>query len=528
MAELLNTKINGTLNVNDYFNIDKNGNLTLNSGNNEIFKVGNDGLNLTGNLTVKNGTAFLSTIDTIDDNGVVNVQKPMNITGGLTASELITANGGLNVNGSTKTTTLTATETITAPTIQDRAQNYYVIDRAGIKFYAPTIISAVNKDKLKTFEMTVDSSNSLSNTCILMSNKEINTIVTGLYIDIKTDSANLKKIMVNNVRSEQRRITLGGTIYLQTVYLYIIPYTPKLTVGSTVTVKLSLSEEINKNVLSVINNIPKTEEITFSVKANGNVNAAGDVNINGNIYGKALYDNSNRVYTPETFHLYEALITINIKKIVSNALPLYVDINNTELPFTEVYLRAKRVLSSKMTLENNGTKGLMFKIGDKTIDNEPVFTDHDLINSYLYNGDDRKICEIYSINTKAFDTAVNRENYKPDCYGIKCIRYRNIPMPKTETLLSPSTTGKETITYTEEIKCIDTIGKLVNSNYYLLPWGISSAYSSNYIFDFTTVKDDGITGNTRLTKVVYSDGGSEKELSTNMMIYISIENRQIC
>lgn len=98
MAELLNTKINGTLNVNDYFNIDKNGNLTLNSGNNEIFKVGNDGLNLTGNLTVKNGTAFLSTIDTTDDNGVVNVQKPMNITGTLTASELITANGGLNVN----------------------------------------------------------------------------------------------------------------------------------------------------------------------------------------------------------------------------------------------------------------------------------------------------------------------------------------------------------------------------------------------------------------------------------------------
>ena len=292
MAELLSTKINGTLNVNDYFNIDENGNLTLNSGNNEIFKVGNDGLNLTGNLTVKNGTAFLSTIDTIDDNGVVNVQKPMNITGALTTSELITANGGLSVNGSTKTTTLTATETITAPTIQDRAQNYYVIDKAGIKFYAPTIISAVNKDKLKIFEMTVDSSNSLSNTCILMSNKEINTIVTGLYIDIKTDSANLKKIMVNNVKSEQRRITLSGTIYVQTVYLYIIPYTPKLTVGSTVTVKLSLSEEINKNVLSVINNIPKTEEITFSVKANGNVNAAGDVNINGNIYGKALYDNS--------------------------------------------------------------------------------------------------------------------------------------------------------------------------------------------------------------------------------------------
>ena len=98
MAELLSTKINGTLNVNDYFNIDENGNLTLNSGNNEIFKVGNDGLNLTGNLTVKNGTAFLSTIDTIDDNGVVNVQKPMNITGTLTTSGLITANGGLNVN----------------------------------------------------------------------------------------------------------------------------------------------------------------------------------------------------------------------------------------------------------------------------------------------------------------------------------------------------------------------------------------------------------------------------------------------
>ena len=532
MAELLSTEINGTLNVNDYFNIDKNGNLTLNSGNDEIFKVGNDGLNLTGNLTVKNGTAFLSTIDTTDDNGVVNVQKPMSITGALTASGLITANGGLNVNGSTKTTTLTATETITTPTIQDKAQNYYIIDKAGVKFYAPTSISAVNKDKLKTFEMTVDSYNYVNNTCILMSKTKIDSIVAGLYIDIKTGSANLKKIMVNSVTMERRTITSGNISFIQTVYLYIIPYTPsdtpKLTVGSTVTVRLSLSEEINKNVLSVINNIPETEETTFSVKANGNVNAAGDVNISGNIYGKSLYDNSNRVYTPETFHLYEALITINIKKIVSNALPLYVDINDTALPFTEVYLRAKRVLSSKMTLENNGTKGLMFKIGDKTIDNEPVFTDHDLMNSYLYNGDGRKICEIYSINTKAFDTEVNRENYKPDCYGIKCIRYRNIPRAKTTTLSSPSNTGTEQITYTPEIKCIDTIGKLVNSNYYLLPWGISSTYSSNYIFDFTTVKDDGITGTTRLIKVVYLDGENEKKLSTNMMIDISIENRQIC
>ena len=145
MAELLNTKINGTLNVNDYFNIDENGNLTLNSGNNEIFKVGNDGLNLTGNLTVKNGTAFLSTIDTTDDNGVVNVQKPMNITGTLTTSELITANGGLNVNSGNFNSNikLTVNNNITANSlnIKNGDNDILIVENDNVKINKPLTVN---------------------------------------------------------------------------------------------------------------------------------------------------------------------------------------------------------------------------------------------------------------------------------------------------------------------------------------------------------------------------------------------------
>ena len=152
MAQLLNTTINGTLNVNDYndntinyFNIDSNGNLTLKSNNNEILKVGNDGLNLTGNLTVKNGTAFLSTIDTTDDNGVVNVQKPMSITGALTASGLITANGGLNVktgnfNSNVK---LTVNDNITANSlnIKNGDSDILTVENDNVKIDKPLTVN---------------------------------------------------------------------------------------------------------------------------------------------------------------------------------------------------------------------------------------------------------------------------------------------------------------------------------------------------------------------------------------------------
>lgn len=130
MAELLNTKINGTLNINlennEIFKVDStgstlngtlnvnNGNLILNSGNNEIFKVENDSSVL---ALKKNGFNLFSVgsngldlyIPSINENEFNNAKilninnKGLNlIKGDLVIDNGIIGKSSLNIDGNTK------------------------------------------------------------------------------------------------------------------------------------------------------------------------------------------------------------------------------------------------------------------------------------------------------------------------------------------------------------------------------------------------------------------------------------------
>lgn len=226
MAELLNTKINGTLNVNDYFNIDENGNLTLNSGNNEIFKVGNNvglalkkngfnlfsidssGLNLyipsttnenilnvgengltlnKGNLIITNGEIKAKTLKLFDNcnidttNGDVNIIKPVNITETLVVSKLITANDGLAITSGnfTSDVKLTVNENITGKSLN-------INGSANIDLQTTDDLFSITYNKSSLLKQETDN--------LYISNGNITNIDTG-FLNIDVDK-NLEMINI--------------------------------------------------------------------------------------------------------------------------------------------------------------------------------------------------------------------------------------------------------------------------------------------------------------------------------------------
>ena len=240
------------------------------------------------------------------------------------------------------------------------------------------------------------------------------------------------------------------------------------------------------------------------------------ININGE-----LYENDSRVYTDKTFHLYEALISIDITKTdTTSSKALYKDSNNNDLTFSKVFLRAKRIVPERMTLENDNDYGVFFKIGDKRV-TTAIIRDCDLAKSYLLNNDGI-MCDIYSINSEA-------GNNSPDDYGISYIRYRNVP--KTINLdvvtdvssfdpnfgVTPTT---KNINYTPTIENKSCRGLSVANGRlnYLFPWHTSGigyySFESSVYNAYTTAEVKFI--------------GSNSTTNANMTLKISIENRKIC
>ena len=144
MAELLNTKINGTLNVNDYFNIDKNGNLTLklkNETENRLI-INSNGLILNTDFKMQSGTAFLNIINSENINGI-DVQA------------LLQINNKLKINSSASFISdaeLTINNNITAKSLKIKYDDNNIILDAnkdnGLKIY--NNLTILDNDKITT------------------------------------------------------------------------------------------------------------------------------------------------------------------------------------------------------------------------------------------------------------------------------------------------------------------------------------------------------------------------------------------
>lgn len=256
------------------------------------------------------------------------------------------------------------------------------------------------------------------------------------------------------------------------------------------------------------------------------------INVDGKLSAKELYDNGNRVYTTETFdrHLYETFISIDITKSTVGTGALYQDENGNDLTFNEIHLRAKRILPDIMKLKkypsgsSNGT-GIKFIIGKNELNDTDVpFDDRDLVNSYLIDSENinsvdiiTHICDIYSIEISNS--------------GISSITYKKIKSDSAITKLTRNDEGVFTYQYSNFIKPTNiksSKGKPVslengNSLYYLFPW-----YSGNS--SYSVELDLGSSPIDRTNEAVvmfYNSNSNGTKTNANMRIKISINNRKI-
>lgn len=239
-------------------------------------------------------------------------------------------------------------------------------------------------------------------------------IVSADYItetDITEESFNSVK---NSINSKLDGLTLENQTPLK-------KYLNNITDNDNPLVVLTL-ETNNLQLLELDNNIDvdikkgsyiyKEEPIDSSSSEK-----LGLVNINGKVNAKELYDNNNRVYTPETFHLYE--ICFDIKASLTdknNTTPLsYIrsessdtDTNQYNFNFKEVQIFAKKILPYKIYITkfknsfDSARSGICFSKSNTEVtrsNNMMIipFTNFDIINSYLKDRNDN-IFDIYNIN----------------------------------------------------------------------------------------------------------------------------------